>query len=186
MSRNLFDMMCLDIYLNGLNSEQYNKIKESLKPSEVIPPLLCWEFFYPAYQLRLKEAKIKTDLRALRKLSLQYSWNINLNRILNNYPYDALVVTDNTHKIIWVNNGFFDMTGYSKSEAIDKKPTFLQGKETSLQTKEKIREHLIMNKQVKDVLVNYRKDGTPYRCELNIFPITGNGSSHFLALERAN
>ena len=44
-----------------------------------------------------------------------------------NYDYDALVLSDKAHKIIWVSDGFKDMTGYTKKFAVGKKPSFLQG-----------------------------------------------------------
>ena len=177
-------MMCLDIYLNGLNSEEYNKIKKEIKTPDVIPPLLCWEFFPHAHRLRKKEAKIQTDIHSLEKLSSKYTWNINLDQILNENTYDALVVTDINNRIIWVNNGFYEMTGYSKTEIIDKTPVLLQGEETSKRTKKIIRDHLRNKIPVKEILINYRKDGSLYKCELNIFPLNGSGSVHFLALER--
>jgi PAS domain S-box-containing protein len=184
MSKNLFDMMCLDIYLEGLSSSEYQKIKDQIVPPGVKPPLLSWDFFYPSYQMRLRKATINTDITALETWTTKHNWPINLAETLKENPYEALVLTNDNGKILWVNNGFYEMTGYSKAEAIDKTPVFLQGKKTSSPKKERIRAHLKSRKPVKEVLINYRKDGTTYRCELNIFPLMGESTTHFLALER--
>src|SRR5690554_3623813 len=184
MSKNLFNMMCLDIYLLGLSSNEYQKIKDQIVPPSVNPPLLSWDFFYPSYQMRLRKATINSDIMTLETWTAKYNWPINLAGTLKENPWEALVLTDDSGKILWVNNGFFEMTGYSKAEAIGKTPVFLQGKKTSNTKKERIRAHIKSRKPVKEVLINYRKDGTTYHCELNIFPLFGKSATHFLALER--
>lgn len=51
MKNNLSDMMCLDIYLSGLSKSELEKIQKHLKPSKrTVPPLLCWDIYYPYYQ----------------------------------------------------------------------------------------------------------------------------------------
>ncbi|NJO88454.1 MAG: PAS domain S-box protein [Chloroflexia bacterium] len=87
----------------------------------------------------LKNASVNVDLQALLKFSAKCNLEINLKEILNNHSYMALVLTDETQKILWVNNGFSEMTGYSKSFAINRTPGFLQGKNTSEEVKSRIR-----------------------------------------------
>jgi hypothetical protein len=61
----------------------------------------------------------------------------------------------------------------------------LQGENTSEAVKLRINEKIEQNKPFKEVVVNYRKNGEMYNCEIQIFPLTGNNNSiHFLALER--
>ena len=182
---NLSDMMCLDIYLSGLSDLEYKKVQKHLKPSgRVIPPLLCWEFYYPAYQKRMREIEINADLRALHKYSNKFNWRIDLDKMLNAFPYDALILTDKTKNILWVNNGFTEMTGYPKSQAINRDPGFLQGEKTSKAVILKIRDKIQQTKPFKTEIINYRKDGSIYNCEIRFFPLIGENSLHFLALER--
>lgn len=99
MKNNLSDMMCLNIYLSGLSDLEYKKVQKHLKPSKrVMPPLLCWEFYYPEYQRMLNRATINADLKALHKYSGKFNWRIDLDKTLNAIPYDALVLTDETKK----------------------------------------------------------------------------------------
>lgn len=87
--------------------------------------------------------------------------------------------------ILWVNNGFTEMTGYPKSEAINRNPDFLQGEKTSKAVILKIRNKIQQTKPFKTEIINYRKDGSVYNCEIRLFPLIGESSLHFLALERA-
>lgn len=149
-----------------------------------IPPLLCWDIYYPFYQKMLNNTYSNFDLQRLTKLSVKYKWKANLNEILRHYSYTALVLTDEAQKIIWVNNGFSEMTGYSKSFAINRTPVFLQGENTSEEVKARIRRQIEKREPFKEVLINYRKDGSPYKCEVQTFLLKGNNTIHFLALER--
>lgn len=100
--------------------------------------------------------------------------------------YDALVLTLADENIVWVNNGFTEMTGYSKNFALGKRPTFLQGAKTSLTVKREIREQLESRHSFSGSIVNYRKNGETYLCQVKIVPIhDSNGVIiNFLALER--
>lgn len=185
MKNNLSDMMGVDMYLAGLSKSEFKKIQKYLKPSNrTVPPLLCWDICFPYYQEMLNKAKINTELQVLYKYSRRYNWNIDLDKTLNAFPYEALVLTDETKNILWVNNGFAEMTGYPKSHAINRSPGFLQGEKTSEAVKSGIRKKNQLKKPFKEVIVNYRKNGSTYNCEVRIFPLAGDNSLHFLALER--
>lgn len=77
------------------------------------------------------------------------------------------------------------MTGYPKSQAINRNPIFLQGEKTSEAVKLRIRNRIQQTKPFKAEIINYRKNGSIYNCEIRIFPLIGDNSLHFLALERA-
>lgn len=149
-----------------------------------IPPLLCWDIYYPFYQEMLKKASVNVDFQAILKFLAKFNFETNLKEILNNHSYLALVLTDETQKILWVNNGFSEMTGYSKSFAINRTPGFLQGKNTSEEVKSRIRKKVEKKEPFKEVLINYRKDGSVYNCEVLTFTLKGNSTTYFLALER--
>lgn len=79
------------------------------------------------------------------------------------------------------------MTGYEKEFALNKTPRFLQGEKTKESTRKRIKEKLLKGKPFKDVIINYRKDKTSYKCELHIIPLHNNETTkitHFLALEK--
>ena len=78
------------------------------------------------------------------------------------------------------------MTGYSKKYAVGKRPSFLQGEETSKSVKNQIREELFYNHTFSGSLLNYRKNGDPYLCQISIFPIYDSKErlDNFIAFEK--
>ncbi|MBN7801137.1 PAS domain-containing protein [Algoriphagus aestuariicola] len=101
--------------------------------------------------------------------------------------FDALVVTDLNQVIEWVSEGFERMTGYSASEVIGQKPKLLQGPNTSLSAKNMIRKALEEKRPVEATLHNYKKDGSAYRCRIQVVPLFAASQSptHFLAFEKS-
>ncbi len=150
-------------------------------------PLLCWDI----YAMHLTEQAIsfnrETELDVLKHFQKKFKWSLNIEKIFVEKDFEALVLTDNTQHIQWVNKGFTKMTGYPANYAKGKKPNFLQGKGSSEQTKKRIRKKLDSGKQFKAQIVNYRKNGTPYNCEIEIYPLkdNDNNTTHLLAFERA-
>ena len=103
----------------------------------------------------------------------------------------AVVVTDGelSHPgpaILYVNGAFERMTGYSSAELVGKTPRLLQGEKTSLVTRRALARALREGKRMKVALINYRKSGEPYRCEVEVFPILDKGGVlvNAVALER--
>ncbi|MGI9530470.1 PAS domain-containing protein [Lutimonas sp.] len=185
MNHDITKMMCLDVYLSSLNQQEYDKIKHLLKPSVTEKsPLMSWDVFGSYYQNTSDKLKREADIKELRKLALKLHWKNNLDEIFENESFEALVVTDMTRKIIWVNDGFADMTGYSKRFALHQTPKFLQGEATTVKQKNEIRQQLVLDEPFTKVITNYKKDNTPYECELKIFPLYGSETTHYLALEK--
>ena len=82
----------------------------------------------------------------------------------------VILFTDAERKIVWVNEAFSAMTGYSREEVLGRNPSFLQGKETDPAAIEKMHLALAQGKGIKVVILNYTKSGTPYWLDLEIIP----------------
>jgi PAS domain S-box-containing protein len=97
----------------------------------------------------------------------------------------AVIVTDIHQHIIWTSRGFVRMTGYTYCEAFHRKPTFLQGPLTHESTIMEIRKALTEGKVFEGSIVNYRKSGSVYSCQVTIMPIfnSQNRLMNFIALE---
>lgn len=147
-------------------------------------PLLSWDIYMDFYYRNLRQGEMQSEIEKINYLAKKFNWKNDIDEIINTHDYEAIVITDINQKIIWVNNGFTDMTGYSKAYALNKRPTFLQGEETSLETKETIRKNIQADKPFRQVIINYKKDKTPYKCEVSIIPLFGEETTHYLALER--
>lgn len=98
----------------------------------------------------------------------------------------AVILTDEKKSIIWVNDAFLNITGYSLFEVLGKKPgSILQGQNTSKETIELISKSLKKHLPVETQIVNYRKSGEPYSCRLAIHPVFNEKKelTNFIAFE---
>ncbi|MHC9088068.1 PAS domain-containing protein [Tenacibaculum sp. IMCC1] len=182
--KNCFDkMMSLDIYTSNLTNDEYSKIANNLTlTSKKSINILSW-----GIQQLFMSSTVSNDINVLKNLRKNYNWKNNITSILNENYYEALVLTDVTKKIIWANDGFSKMTGYDIDFVINKTGRFFQGEKTKESTRKRIRNKLLKGKPFKDIIVNYRKDKSYYKCELYIIPLYKNSPTevtHFLALEK--
>jgi len=97
----------------------------------------------------------------------------------------AVVLTNAEKNILWVNGFFTTMTGYTMDEAIGNKPSFLQGPGTEETQIEYIRQKLTEYVPFKANIINYRKNGEEYLCEINIYPIFDSSRkiNYFISFE---
>ncbi|UZE96797.1 sensor domain-containing diguanylate cyclase [Alkalimarinus alittae] len=99
---------------------------------------------------------------------------------------EAMTSPDSEETIVYVNEAFTALTGYTKEEVIGKTPRILQGDETSVNTKREIRQSLDQHLAIRAQLINYSKSGKKYWLDMNIFPLKNNVGevTHFAAIER--
>ena len=132
----------------------------------------------------LKRLKTINDINTVKLFSKKAKWKNELDIIFENQNFESLIITDSEQKILWVNDGFTEMTGYSKKHALNKTPRFLQGPSTSEKTKKNIRHRLKNLEPFTGIITNYRKDKSKYKCEVKIIPMYNEEVTHFLAIER--
>lgn len=185
MKYNLSQMMCLDIYLSSLSNIDYNLISQQLKTNKKTQlPLIGWDIYSENFNAHIQSAQRKQDILKVVHLAKKYSWNNDIQSIFKNNEFEALLLTNQNQQIVWVNDGFTAMTGYFKNEVLHKTPRILQGAETSITTRKRIREKLSAKKQFREIITNYKKEGVAYKCEVKIFPLHSKETTHYLALER--
>jgi len=106
---------------------------------------------------------------------------------------DAIVITEagslsapDHPQIVYVNEAFSRITGYSSAEIIGQTPRILQGEKTDRRVLQEIKQSLSRWMPIKTEIVNYGKDGREYWIELNIIPIADHKGNytHFVAVER--
>lgn len=73
--------------------------------------------------------------------------------------------------IIDCNAAFERMSGYSQSETLGRNCRFLQGKDTDQAARRKLHAAVQDRRECNVVILNYRKDGTPFWNELSISPV---------------
>ncbi len=161
-------------------------MREMIKNIKFIsPPLLSWDAMAIGHYHRGLKLRKQKEEEALEAFALKYHWKTNFKGLLES-NYDALVLTDANAVIKWVNDGFFIMTGYSKSFTIGKKPDFLQGEKTIPPSLKKIKKVIEVDSLFSSTVVNYRKNQETYLCTIEIFPLFTEDEklSHLLAVEK--
>lgn len=89
-------------------------------------------------------------------------------------------------EILYCNNAFLEMTGYSYEEIIGKRPNILCGRDTSLEDLVRLGDCIKEEKLGKFELLNYRKDGSTFWNKFEITPIKNefNICTNWVAFER--
>ena len=89
-------------------------------------------------------------------------------------------------RILYVNDAFVRITGYTKAEALGRSPRFLQGPNTQRDVLTRIRTALEQRKAVREDIINYTKFGEEYWLELDIVSITDAEGrfTHTVAIKR--
>jgi len=181
---NLNNMIGLDLFIHSLDIVAADNISLQLKAQNVLP-LTIWDFSGTHFTEPLLTGLSVSDKQQLRQFAKKHDWQPDFYEAFSQ-PYEALIVTDSSQKIIWTNKGFTEMTGYAAKHALGKTPKFLQGQNTSEESVNFIRHELLLNKPFTAIITNYKKNSDEYLCEVRVFPIYNqqNETTHFIAVEK--
>lgn len=97
----------------------------------------------------------------------------------------ATIVTDNrqaNNPIVDANDAFIRLTGYARCEIIGRNCRFLAGPGTEPEARAAVRKAIAAGQPIVAELVNYRKDGTPFRNALMIAPVRDSSGAVALFL----
>jgi PAS domain S-box-containing protein len=101
---------------------------------------------------------------------------------------NGVLITDPNlpgNPIVFVNQAFTRITGYAPEETLGKSCRMLQGRDTDLQTIERLRKAIGQRKPVTVTIRNYRKDGRTFWNELSINPVFDDNKQlvHFVGIQ---
>ncbi|MBW4694594.1 MAG: diguanylate cyclase [Lyngbya sp. HA4199-MV5] len=99
---------------------------------------------------------------------------------------EAEPVNEPGPRILYVNQTFSRMSGYSLEEILGKTPRMLQGPKTDRVALAKIRAALKQWQPVRVEVINYCKDGSEFWVELNIAPVADETGwyTHWISIQR--
>lgn len=105
--------------------------------------------------------------------------------------FNAVVLTDanlgkDGCRIIYANEAFSRMTGYSDQELLGRSPRLLQGPATNPDVIERLRQCLREGGYFHGSTINYRKEGRPYTVEWNVSPVRNAAGevTHFISVQQ--
>ncbi|KAK9114096.1 hypothetical protein Syun_020893 [Stephania yunnanensis] len=103
--------------------------------------------------------------------------------------HESFTITDpciSGHPIVFASRGFLKMSGYSKDEVIGKNGRMFQGPMTDRRSVMEVREAIREERSIQIMLLNYRKDGTPFWMLFHLSPVLGKEDGrviHFVAVQ---
>ncbi|WP_436399514.1 bifunctional diguanylate cyclase/phosphodiesterase [Roseobacter sp. S98] len=91
---------------------------------------------------------------------------------------ESILVTDSERRIIWTNNAFTKITGYSREEVVGVRPNdLLYGPDTDPRVITQIRDAIRNREPVQTEVLVYHKDGRPYWISLGISPLEATAAT---------
>jgi len=105
---------------------------------------------------------------------------------------DALLVTESGPldepgpRVVYVNEAFTRMTGFTAADMVGRSPRVLQGEQTDRDGLDRLRQGLEAQRPVRVELVNYRRDGGKFWVELLVCPVRDDRGvvTHFVSVQR--
>ncbi len=102
-----------------------------------------------------------------------------------NAAANGISISDNSGKIIWVNDAFLDLTGYEREELIGNNPKILKSGMHNTAFYEEMWETVNNGSVWRGEFINKRKNGELYHDETTITPLKKNGEiSHFIEIKQ--
>ncbi len=124
---------------------------------------------------------------SLEKILRDTDASLQVLQVLMEASYDSILITDATKaaKIIYANNAFKTLTGYTPSEVIGKTPRILQGPGTDRKVIARLGKVLKKGGKFEGRAINYRKDRTPFIMYWRVLPVkVGDQTKLWVAIQR--
>ncbi|WP_025666036.1 PAS domain-containing protein [Aquimarina megaterium] len=151
-------------------------------PNRVLP-LVSWEFY--GEHLSALES-FKEDLNMLKKITK--NWNFTTDYYQEFIQEQSVIVITNPNlKIVYASQNIEKLSGYLPNEVIGNSPKIFQGEDTCTKTSAKIRTAIDSETPFEVSIVNYKKDKTPYLCQIKGFPVWDKHGKlvNYIAFEKA-
>ncbi len=182
-----------DLFPDAVGSATYNAIQTALAEGryasneDYYPPLNLWQEnrVYPTN----KGLSIFIRDISSRK---QEEHHLKLLQSVITSTTDAVMITEAQPldepgpRIVYVNEAFTRMTGYTADEVTGKSPRFLQGPDTDRHELAKLRQAMTEWRSCECTVVNYRKNGEEFWINMAISPVANESGwfTHWIAIER--
>ncbi|WP_411029184.1 PAS domain-containing protein [Spongiimicrobium sp. 3-5] len=148
------------------------------------PSILSWDIFSTYFD---KLCKNYADIHSLNVLSKTNNWSYSSvfeEELLQ--KESVIIVTDPYLSIVHASNNVHGMNGYKPEEILGKKPKMFQGEGTNRETTAYISEAVKNKVPFEATILNYRKNGEPYKCWIKGGPVFDKRGKvvNFIAFEK--
>ena len=123
---------------------------------------------------------VKSQLADRLRSALSIPQSSSSSPLKSTYPGlgNAFCLTDSwkpDNPIVSASDGFLKMFGYERREVLQNNCRFMQGHSTAGDAVRRIRNAIFMGQEHSELIVNYRKDGTPFWNFLFVCPLVEDG-----------
>lgn len=147
-------------------------------------PISSWDLYATFFD---KLCQTSSDIFQLKSLAKNNKWSYteNFEEELMHKEH-VILVTDPQLRIVHATQNILNMNGYRPEEILGKKPKMFQGIDTCKETSKNVGIAVREMKPFEAILLNYRKDGSTYKCWIKGEPILNKSGEvvNFIAYER--
>ncbi|MUH37719.1 PAS domain-containing protein [Zobellia amurskyensis] len=146
-------------------------------------PLVSWDIHSMNFYGLCEKGK---DVILIQNIAERNRWAYRKLDNLSLLDNEVVVITNNDLTIVHATGNIVSMTGYTPEEIIGNTPKLFQGEGTSQETLGKIKTAIERKIPFEAVVLNYKKDGSTYNCEIKAEPIFNNRGQlvNFIAFEK--
>jgi diguanylate cyclase (GGDEF)-like protein/PAS domain S-box-containing protein len=178
----IFERILVGEQVKTFDSVRVHKNGESIHVALTISPI------FNADGKVIGASKIARDITQSRNERTQ----MDLLAACMRYSNDSVMITDAEPidlpgpRIVYINDAFERLTGYTKEDALGNTPRMLQGPKSDPDVLCQIREALSQWRPICVELINYTKDGREFWSELDINPMADSGGyyTHWISVQR--
>ncbi|WP_264566248.1 PAS domain-containing protein [Flavobacterium sp. N3904] len=147
-------------------------------------PLISWGLS-STFHVEIKN--IISDVHKISNLAHKKKWKNTDWNFKIKLEEKVILITDAKLNIVFASHNMHKMNGYSEKEVLGESPKMFQGKETVAQTSREISEAIALQKPFVKQVLNYKKTGELYYCNIEGFPIFNKKGElvNFIAFEQA-
>ena len=166
--------------LNDVNNPK-EKYFRSLKCNSI--PLLSWGFSNSFYT---EIKNIVLDTHKISNIAHDKKWKNTGWDFKNKLEEKVILITDAKLNIVFASHNMHKMNGYVEEEVLGQSPKMFQGKKTVMETSNQIREAIILQQPFVKQVLNYKKNGEVYYCNIEGFPVFNKKGElvNFIAFEQ--
>lgn len=178
----------LDVLPNELGQQLMDNVKKAFDNNNVIHHNYTFKKLNKSFEARYKKIDENEVLIIIRNTTEQTAAHSAIRRLseVARQTTNGVVITDVSGLVVWINEAFTAMTGYSIKEILGKKPgKLLQGADTAPATVDKMRAALALQKSFNIDVLNYSKEQKPFWVRIACNPLLNEDGelSGYIAIE---